>query len=326
MRDPVKIRYFHNAVEKLLCNMPKDLNEIEKARYIYLNLGLLFCYDERYFFGNSKMQSKIYHNIKNEKIDYKEIKEKSKKRIICISMADFFKTVLSNVGIEAKNYQPDLLDSHTITQMFIPDENGNKHIYLADLNNDLKFIQLKLPTRNFCSLGENIIDPVDLKKIDQRLNYNYTGVYEIQNSIEKVKSSFSKSATLGEKLKTALEYASNVSGVKNLALVERTSFYKYFLRHSFDRKDLSKIRNNIIYQKSDNGFRKNFLPLYTAIETKKNFDGKNVSNYTYFIYSNEDKKFNEISKNDLINLINERNFSVYNFESIPGIKDLEISR
>ena len=326
MKDPVKIRYFHNAVEKLLCNMPKDLNEIEKARYIYLNLGLLFCYDERYFFGNSKMQNKIYHSIRNKKIDYKEIKEKTKKRVVCISMADFFKTVLSNVGIEAKNYQPDLLDSHTITQMFISDENGNKHLYLADLNNDLKFIQLKLPTRNFCSFGENIITPVDLKEIDQKLDYNYTGVSEIQNSIEKVKSAFSKSSTLGEKLKTALEYASSVSGVKDLAFVESTSFYKYFLRHSFDKKDLNSIKNNIIYQKSDNGFRKNFLSLYTAVETKNNFDGKNVSNYTYFIYSNVDKKFNEISKDDLINFISQKNFSIYNSESIPGIRDFEISR
>ena len=34
--------------DKIIEDMPKELNQIEMARYIYIQLGKYFSYDERY--------------------------------------------------------------------------------------------------------------------------------------------------------------------------------------------------------------------------------------------------------------------------------------
>ena len=42
-------------VEKIRKDMPKDLNEIEIAKYIYIQLGKIKSYDEKYYFGNNEI-------------------------------------------------------------------------------------------------------------------------------------------------------------------------------------------------------------------------------------------------------------------------------
>ena len=49
-------RIYENAIDKMVAEMPKGLTELEQARYIYINLGKLLAYDERYTVGNNKQQ------------------------------------------------------------------------------------------------------------------------------------------------------------------------------------------------------------------------------------------------------------------------------
>ena len=49
-------RIYENAIDKMVAEMPKWLTELEQARYIYINLGKLLAYDERYTVGNNKQQ------------------------------------------------------------------------------------------------------------------------------------------------------------------------------------------------------------------------------------------------------------------------------
>ena len=46
----------NNLTENVLRRMPANLTQIEQARYIYLQLGKLFTFDEKYWLGNSKNQ------------------------------------------------------------------------------------------------------------------------------------------------------------------------------------------------------------------------------------------------------------------------------
>ena len=39
--------------DKIIEDMPKNLTQIEKARYIYIQLGKYFSYDERYITSES---------------------------------------------------------------------------------------------------------------------------------------------------------------------------------------------------------------------------------------------------------------------------------
>ena len=50
--------------ENVLRRMPANLTQIEQARYIYLQLGKLFTFDEKYWLGNSKTRRLIYRSAR----------------------------------------------------------------------------------------------------------------------------------------------------------------------------------------------------------------------------------------------------------------------
>ncbi len=56
----------NNLTENVLRRMPANLTQIEQARYIYLQLGKLFTFDEKYWLGNSKTRRMIYRSARKK--------------------------------------------------------------------------------------------------------------------------------------------------------------------------------------------------------------------------------------------------------------------
>ena len=215
-------KVFDNAVDKLIKQIPDNLDDIEKARYVYLNLGKLLSYDEKYWYGNSEIKNRIYKKSMCTTPRFSEIQPNKKKKAICVSISKLYSSVLNKVGINAG--QQHEID-HTFTYMF-----ANNKLYYADLNNDLKFIQLNLPTRYFFVRGANFLSKDILQSIDEKLGYTYTGQKSFEDTISLIKSKTQSMNKLSDKMQCIFDLGSTIPGVKDLELIERNSTYKPILQ------------------------------------------------------------------------------------------------
>ncbi len=102
-------------VQYLKQNMPTFTgNKIEKekkmAMYIYLELGKMKAFDEKYFFGNSKIKDKIYKMAKYAKYNVDSVAQK--KKIVCVSLTYLCKSIYSEFGIKSYISTPNGGDKH----------------------------------------------------------------------------------------------------------------------------------------------------------------------------------------------------------------------
>lgn len=143
-----------NSLNDFLKTMPKNLTDsIQKARYLYLELGKRSFYDPDYkyfMFG----EEEEYCNYSAKLYDNPNI-------IICTTLSKQYVELLMKAGIKAELIYED---SHYSVGFY--DEEGIYH--LADITNDLKNIQFNCKTTYF---GENTISPEKLKEIDINLGY-----------------------------------------------------------------------------------------------------------------------------------------------------------
>ena len=285
-------KVFDNAVDKLIKQIPDNLDDIEKARYVYLNLGKLLSYDEKYWYGNSEIKNRIYKKSMCTTPRFSEIQPNKKKKAICVSISKLYSSVLNKVGINAG--QQHEID-HTFTYMF-----ANNKLYYADLNNDLKFIQLNLPTRYFFVRGA-------------------TGQKSFEDTISLIKSKTQSMNKLSDKMQCIFDLGSTIPGVKDLELIERNSTYNYLSQMVLPEKDFLKVRPIQLYETQlDEKHRKNRVNYQTVYiiqdfnkETKKN-------EFSYFVFSKDEKKFNQLSSIELMDFIKENNLDL---QKIPGVID-----
>lgn len=135
-------------IEKLKENMPdfqgsEEEAEIKKALYIYVELGKLKSFDERYYFGNSQTKRKIYQLAQSQKNRIDEIARERK--IICVSLTYLYCSILREFGIEAHASVVDKEDEHM--KPIIKTKSGKT--FVADLQQDLENIQTRSRLEHF---------------------------------------------------------------------------------------------------------------------------------------------------------------------------------
>lgn len=143
-----------NVLDDFIKTMPEDLESvIEKARYLYLELGKRSFYDidYKYFmFGEEETYSDYsYKSYRNPNI------------IICTTLAKQYVELLTKAGIKAELVHDD---GHYLVRFY--DENENGH--LADITNDLKNIQFGCRTGYF---GIGTIPFRTTRHIDIKIGY-----------------------------------------------------------------------------------------------------------------------------------------------------------
>lgn len=143
-----------NSLEDFIMAIPKDLSSIvERARYLYLQLGERSFYDPEYkyfMFGEEESY-----------IDYLNKSYSNPNIIICTTLAKQFVELLSKAGIKA-----ELIYGGGHYSVGFYDEEGTYHF--ADITNDLKNIQFGCKTTYF---GIETISQGNLRKIDTKLGY-----------------------------------------------------------------------------------------------------------------------------------------------------------
>ena len=123
--------------DKIIEDMPKELNQIEMARYIYIQLGKYFLYDEKYITSESDEE-------KREIFD-RDIEDIENDKVVCTSLSRIYERLLMRVGINAKTVLiPGERLGHAFTELEI---DGKK--YFTGLIRDLMNIKTGFKTNEF---------------------------------------------------------------------------------------------------------------------------------------------------------------------------------
>ena len=155
-----------NIINKILSEIPEKYTDLEKARYIYIQLGKFFSYDEQFIISNSDEEKKFIFN--------KNLNDIENDKVICTLISKIYEYMLNKLGISAKTILVDgRRMGHAYTEMTINNLN-----YKADLIYDLMNIKTGFKTKKFMIKNEknpyySYITEEKLKEIDDKIGYTY---------------------------------------------------------------------------------------------------------------------------------------------------------
>lgn len=185
----------------------ENFSDIEKLRYVYLDLGKKFQFDLNFTFGNTKNKKKIYEHSQSEDELNKSMDSNTG---ICKSISYIFEYVMKKLGINITTIvNPE--DDRKCPHMYniVTARDGNKYIF--DLQEDMRFIKAHLRTRYFGMAIKNrkqtIISRFDLEQIDKKLGYVTGDLYYTNEYLELLKMDMSLFEDFGEKVQFVLENA-----------------------------------------------------------------------------------------------------------------------
>ncbi len=153
-------------IELILANIPDNLTDLEKVRWVYINLGKLFSYD-----------LKVLDNkeIYKKDINYQRgITTYVNRFQTCKQISQIFISILKELNIKANLIERTIIGRHYADNHIAIETTVDGEKYLMDLTLDLYLIQSGCQTKEFGysnnSDGDyNIIPLSDDKQIDSKL-------------------------------------------------------------------------------------------------------------------------------------------------------------
>ena len=291
--------------EKIIETIPDQLSPMEQVRYLYIELGKLVSFDERYWKGNSKTKKKIYRVSFRKRIE----DLKADRRIICVSLARMFQELLAEIGVKATLYQPDPEDPHINNIVEI-----DRKQYVMDLQRDLEYIQTNRRTQHFGKKSKkeyvqfSEISSEEEEKIDRRIGYvqedrDYTEHYlwMLQKAIE------GEELSLEEKVAFVLEHAKDYKDLSQVGIVEKSKFYTWCFERCFTPEERRYITENYLQTVEDS----KILSCIT-VRGKKN-------HYTRFLFQEKKNCHLQIDEEEFKHLLKTR-MKALPSEVIPGMK------
>lgn len=164
----MKIKDMANEIRE---QMPKDLDELETLRKIYICLGKKKNFDCRYYFGNRKVRHKIYHLAELRLNDENFLVET--KNLICTSIASTLKMLGKEFDIDIELEREGTENG---THMYNIAKLKDGRMLKLDLQQDLRFIHSNRRTRNFGVVDYKYascvyINNKELEQIDEKIGY-----------------------------------------------------------------------------------------------------------------------------------------------------------
>ena len=292
-----------NLTENILRRMPANLTQIEQARYIYLQLGKLFTFDEKYWLGNSKTRRTIYRAAKK----VHSPKDLKSNKVICVSISNTYISLLEKMGIEAEAvHAEDDLHVYTIFKV-----DGVE--YEADLQRDMKFIQANRKTRSFGREPDystrKLISDEQMQEMDEKFGYTYEGDEYLAILIDRLRDKLELIPNMEQKMKYALKKIEGFMSGTDMGFVEKMLYYEMILPDVFSTKEAKKVQIMDMYVEED-GEKK-----YTCCISAN----KEKNEYVRYIYSEKTGTFLPIDEKELIKLMDNGLKTVGN-KKIQGMK------
>lgn len=303
------------VAKQIIDRMPKDLSDLEKARYIYIELGKLASFDADYWHGNTKTQKRIYTRAMREPINFEKMKENRK--IICITLSRMYPVLLKEIGIEAQLIQEDDDDPHVTDYVKL----GEKW-YKMDLQRDLSYIQTNRKTKHFgrkCLRGQEEISEEELERIDRKLGYISEEIDYTDNYLWMLKKAVSTGADIKTKMELILSSAIQYKDISEMKIVERTKYYLWLLQQCLKPEEYSKVSEGAFYRerKEEGETIREYTSCISADEGK--------DNYQRYLFSEKENKYLEITEETLTKFMEEGLTPTISCR-IVGIKKSQIRR
>lgn len=249
----------NNLTENVLRRMPANLTQIEQARYIYLQLGKLFTFDEKYWLGNSKTRRMIYRSARKIQTP----KDLKSNKVICVSLTNTYNSLLQRIGIEAEAVHAE--DDLHVYSIFKID--GVE--YEADLQRDMKFIQAHRKTRLFGREPDystrKLISDEQMQEMDEKFGYTYEGDEYLAILIDRLRDKLELIPNMEQKMKYALQKIEGFMSGTDMGFVEKMLYYEMILPDVFSTKEAKKVQIMDMYVEEDG--EKNIPVVY--LQTKK---------------------------------------------------------
>lgn len=294
----------YNIAERILKKIPEGLSDLEKARFVYLELGKMVSFNEEYWFGNSKIKNKIYKS--QTKIE--DLKDIKNNKIICVSLSNLYNYMMGRIGIKAVQAH-DVNDSRHVYSEFEID--GKR--YKADLQKDLHFIQTKRRTWEFGEIdvlvADSEVNTEEIEKIDAKIGYSYQGEKNFRRLIANIENEIKKVDELDKKMNIILNKISEYEDISKMGYSEKIWYYYYIIKRMLTLQEKKRECENQLYTE-DNDKRK-----YTCCISVLKRDGE----FYRMIYSEKNGKFIPVEDEILIELI-EDGLKTCRNEKIPGLK------
>ncbi|MBE6155048.1 MAG: hypothetical protein E7163_05745 [Firmicutes bacterium] len=268
----------------LLKEKTKYFNELEKIRYVYIDIGSKMTFDLKFAFGNENTKEKIYRSClyNLEKLN----KCYESKTIICKSLAYLLEYVLKSLGINITT----LINDYEI--------NGYNHVYniirlnddiiSIDLQKDLENIQAHLKTKYF-GLSTNqkgiVIDSNTLKEIDLKIGYITEDKYYSDEYYYLMRGILDSIPDLNDKISFILN---NVDPYDDYLYMKYAEFRWHFINNMYlylKEKEKRKVGIFDMYYEINND-RKYILGIIVNVN---NYDKK------IYLYNEENNKFENLS-------------------------------
>lgn len=296
----------NNLTENILRRMPANLTQMEQARYIYLQLGKLFTFDEKYWLGNSKTRRMIYKSAKKIQTP----KDLKNNKVICVSLTNTYNSLLQRMGIEAEAvHAEDDLHVYTIFKI-----DGVE--YEADLQRDMKFIQAHRKTRSFGREPDystrKLISDEQMQEMDDKFGYTYEGDEYLAILIDRLRDKLELLPNMEQKIKYALKKIERYEADTDMGFVEKMLYYEMILPDVLSSKESKKVQIMDMYVEED-GERK-----YTCCISAN----KEKNEYVRYMYSEKTGTFLPIDEQELIKLMSEGLRTVGN-KKIQGLRKIE---
>ena len=312
-------------IDTIINNMPQNISQIEKAYYIYLELGKIVSESPQFVFTNREGKERHYNDV----ID-------SKYYGICKSISELYVSILRDkrIGISAdlvKKY-PESPITHIDTILKIDGKN-----YIANLINDLYRIKTSRRVNSFCfDLSRPVNDPIlkeendsylkrlelyygkidsltrrDIEKLDKKLGYSFfipkiskedeRGLYT-EDTIELLKKDMNnpelfkkyvlhnKDVSEEELLKYKLDYIfENINKLTDykgtMNYLENIRYYLYVAKNILSPEEGSRIQAYVATTGND------LSRIISILKVKPLKESDDKKNNIYYIYSAKDKKY-----------------------------------
>lgn len=314
-----------SEIDNIINNMPQNLSQIEKAYYIYLELGKIVSESPQFVFTNREGKERHYNDV----ID-------SEYYGICKSISELYVSILRDkrIGISAdlvKKY-PESPITHIDTILKIDGKN-----YITNLISDLSRIKTSRRVNSFCfDLGRPVNDLIlkeenesylkrlelyygkidsltrrDIEKLDKKLGYSFfipkiskedeRGLYT-EDTIELLRKDMNnpesfkeyvlhnrdvpKEELLKYKLDYIFENINKLTDYKGtMNYLENIRYYLYVAKNILSPEEVSRIQAYVATTGND------LSRIISILKVKPLKESDDKKNNIYYLYSAKDKKY-----------------------------------
>ena len=265
----------------------KSFNEIEKLRWIYIDLGKRFSFDLKFSAGGNSVQKAIYRASGKQHVQEKCFETNTG---ICKSIALILERVLKSNGIRCittSGMEYDVFCPHVNNIVKLKDGTS----FFIDLQRDLENIQTHSTTKKFGILtetGDYYLSRFELEQIDKKIGYIGPDNYYSDDYLYLLKSDmrlYENFSDMAEFVITNLEpiYENEVK------YMELKGHHDRLIRNIFKPDEQKKIHQIDCYYK--NGNERNFiLTIYVDSENQTDI----------YMYDKEEQRYKKVSMEEFI--------------------------